>query len=124
MEKVNSNLAPAAVGPYSQAIATKDLLFISGQLPIDKATNQFAGSDITSQTKQSLENIRHILTVAGLDFSRVVKATVLLSDINDFQAMNKVYGEYFKEPYPARVAYEVANLPLNALVEIAVIVEK
>ncbi len=121
---IESSKAPKAIGPYSQAIETNNLIFISGQLPIDVNTGEFAGSDISVQTRQSLENAKHILNEAGSDMSKVVKTTVLLSDINNFAAMNDVYSEYFTSPYPARAAYEVANLPKGALVEIELIAEK
>lgn len=125
MKLIKSNLAPDAIGPYSQAIETNNgLLFVSGQLPISKGTNEFAGNDIVSQTKQSLENVKAILEEANLSFENVVKSTVLLSDINNFSGMNEVYGKYFTTPYPARVAFEVANLPKGALVEIEVVAEK
>lgn len=110
--------APAAVGPYSQAVEANGTLYISGQLPIDPATGAFAGDDIKAQTRQSLTNIRSILEAAGADMSKVVKTTVLLKDIADFGAMNEVYAEFFTAPYPARAAFQVAALPKDALVEI------
>ena len=113
--------APAAIGPYSQAIAAGDTVYVSGQLPIDPATNAFAGDDISAQTRQSLENIRAILAQVGMDLSNVVKTTVLLDSIGDFSAMNEVYAEFFREPYPARAAFEVASLPRSAKIEIEVI---
>ena len=113
--------APAAIGPYSQAVEAAGLVFISGQLPIDPATGAFAGDTIEAQTRQSLENIRSILEKAGLGMDSVVKTTVLLSSIGDFAAMNGVYAEYFKADCPARAAFEVAALPKAALVEIEAI---
>ena len=113
--------APAAIGPYSQAVAANGTVYVSGQLPIDPATGAFAGPDIASQTEQSLKNIQAILAAAGLTMANVVKTTVLLDDIGDFGAMNEVYGAYFAEPYPARAAFEVARLPKGAKVEIEVI---
>ena len=110
--------APAAIGPYSQGIASGDLAFISGQLPIDPATGNFAGEDIESQTRQSLENLKAILEENGMTMADVTKTTVLLADIAEFAAMNQIYGEYFAEPYPARAAFQVAALPKNARVEI------
>ncbi len=110
--------APAAIGPYSQGIASGDLAFISGQLPIDPATGNFAGEDIESQTRQSLENLKAILEENGMTMADVTKTTVLLADIAEFAAMNAIYGEYFAEPYPARAAFQVAALPKNARVEI------
>ena len=116
--------APAAIGPYSQAVQAGNTVYVSGQLPIDPATGAFAGEDITAQTRQSLENIRSILAAAGTDMSAVVKTTVLLADIADFAAMNAVYGEFFTAPYPARAAFQVAALPKNAKVEIECVAVK
>ena len=116
--------APAAIGPYSQAVKTGDLLFISGQLPIDPATGAFAGDEIKAQTRQSLTNMKNILIEAGTDMSAVVKTTVLLANIADFAAMNEVYAEFFTAPYPARAAFQVACLPKNALVEIECVAVK
>ena len=116
---LNSATAPAAIGPYSQAISgTGSITFVSGQLPIDPATGAFAGDTIQVQTKQSLENIKAILEAGGLSLSDVVKTTVLLSDIANFGPMNEVYAQYFTADCPARAAFQVAALPKNALVEI------
>ena len=114
---IASPLAPKAVGPYSQAVETDAALYISGQLPVDGATGKMA-EGIEAQTHQSLKNIGHILREAGYDYSDVVKTTVLLADIADFRAMNAIYAEYFGEPFPARVCYQVAALPMGARVEI------
>lgn len=116
--------APSAIGPYSQAVCTGTMLFVSGQLPIDPFTGDFPSGGIAGQTRQSLENIRAIITEAGFSFSDVVKTTVFLADISDFAAMNEVYATYFTAPYPARAAFEVGNLPKNAKVEIEVIAVK
>ncbi len=116
--------APKAVGPYSQAVQTGNLLFISGQLPIDPATGKFAGETVEEQTKQSLKNMGEILKEAGMNFSNVIKTTVLLADIKDFVAMNSVYAEFFSKDFPARAAFEVANLPLGARVEIEAVASK
>ena len=116
--------APAAIGPYSQGIAAGNTAYISGQLPIDPATGEFAGKDIASQTRQSLTNMKNILAEAGTDMSAVVKTTVLLADIADFAAMNAVYAEYFTENKPARAAFAVKDLPRGALVEIEAIAAK
>ena len=116
--------APAAIGPYSQAIDLGNLVITSGQLPIDPATGLFAGDDITAQTRQSLTNMKNILIEAGTDMSAVVKTTVLLADIADFAAMNAVYAEFFSAPFPARAAFQVACLPKNALVEIECVAVK
>lgn len=113
--------APAAIGPYSQAVFAGDLLFISGQLGLDPATGEFAGSTVEEQTRRAFENIKAILTAASLDFSNVVKTTVLLKSIGDFAAVNTIYGSYFSGDFPARAAYEVANLPKGGLIEIEVI---
>lgn len=113
--------APGAIGPYSQGVKSGNLIFVSGQLPIDVATGAFAGDDITSQTTQSLKNVQAVLEEAGATMDNVIKATVFLKDMNDFAGMNAVYNEFFNEPYPARAAVEVARLPKDALVEIEVI---
>ena len=116
--------APAAIGPYSQAILAGNTLYVSGQLPIDPKTGEFAGQDINSQTRQSLENIGAILKEAGYSYSDVVKVTVLLKNIADFAPMNTVYAEYFKADCPARAAFAVADLPKAALVEIECVAYK
>ena len=115
---VHTEKAPAAIGPYSQAVKAGNTIYVSGQLPIDPATGSFAGEDIAAQTRQSLTNIRNILAQAGADMSHVVKTTVLLQNIGDFATMNEVYAEFFEAPYPARAAFEVAAIPKGALVEI------
>ena len=118
MKKViASPKAPKAVGPYSQAIAHDNTLYISGQLPIDGATGKMA-EGIEAQTRQSLANLGHILNEAGYSYDDVAKTTVLLADIADFGAMNAVYAEYFTGDKPARICYQVAALPMGALVEI------
>ncbi|WQX97846.1 RidA family protein [Helicobacter pylori] len=125
MKKViHSALAPKAIGPYSQAIATNDLVFVSGQLGIDASTGEFKGADIHSQTTQSMENIKAILKEAGLGMDSVVKTTILLKSLDDFAVVNGIYGSYFKEPYPARATFQVAKLPKDALVEIEAIAIK
>lgn len=110
--------APGAIGPYSQAVEMGNLVFVSGQLPIDPATGEFAGEDIASQTRQSLENIRSILAEAGCSMEDVLRTGVFLKDMDQFGAMNQVYGEFFTSQYPARAAVQVARLPKDALVEI------
>lgn len=115
---IHTDSAPAAIGPYSQAIRWGNVVYVSGQIPIDPATGAFAGEDIAAQTRQSLTNIKNILAAEGLDMSHVVKTSVMLKDIADFAAMNGVYAEFFTEPYPARAAYQVAALPKGARVEI------
>ena len=109
--------APKAVGPYSQAVEAGGMLYVSGQLPVDGATGTMA-EGIEAQTHQSLKNLGHILREAGLDYANVVKTTVLLDSIADFAAMNAIYATYFTSEMPARVCYEVAKLPMGALVEI------
>ena len=118
---IHTEQAPAAIGPYSQGIKAGNTVYVSGQIPIDPATGEFAGEDIAAQTRQSLTNIREILKAGGADMSHVVKTTVLLKDIADFAAMNEVYAEFFTEPYPARAAFQAAALPKGALVEIEAI---
>ena len=116
-----TNQAPAAIGPYSQAIRADKFVFVSGQLPIDPATGEFAGADITAQTRQSLTNIKNILESDGLFMKNVVKVTVLLQNIADFAAMNEVYATFFEGDCPARAAFAVAALPKGAQVEIEAI---
>ncbi len=123
-EVIHSTLAPKAIGPYSQAIATNDLVFVSGQLGIDASTGEFKGADIHSQTTQSMENIKAILKEVGLGMDSVVKTTILLKSLDDFAVVNEIYGSYFKEPYPARATFQVAKLPKDALVEIEAIAVK
>lgn len=123
MKPIKTDKAPAAIGPYSQAIEANGFVYASGQLPIDPATGTFP-EGIKAQTRQSLANARAILQQAGLDMNNVVKTTVLLADINDFAAMNEVYAEFFSEPYPARSAFAVKAVPRGALVEIECIAAK
>lgn len=113
--------APAAIGPYSQAVKAGDFLFTSGQLPIVPATGLFAGEDIISQTEQVLTNLEAVLTRAGCLMEDVVKTTVYLSNMDDFKVMNEIYGKHFSSAFPARSAVQVAALPKNALVEIEAI---
>ena len=121
-QTIHTDLAPAAIGPYSQAVRTGDLLFVSGQLPIDPATGAFPEGGIAEQTRQSLANGKAILEAAGSCMDNVVKTTVLLADIADFAAMNAVYAEYFTSK-PARSCVAVKTLPKNVLVEVEVIAE-
>lgn len=116
--QIHSQHAPAAIGPYSQAILAGDTLYVSGQIPIDPATGEFAGEDIGTQTRQSLTNIQAILKQADMTMDNVVKTTVLLTDLRDFGAMNQVYAAFFNAPYPARAAFQVSALPKGAKVEI------
>lgn len=119
-QEIITDNAPKAIGPYSQALKIGEMVVVSGQLPIDPATGNFPSDDIADQTRQSLENIKAILAQIGYDMDRIVKTTVLLSDIADFNEMNKVYAQYFTAPYPARCAFQVAALPKGARVEIEV----
>ena len=123
MNAISTKKAPAAIGPYSQAIRVGNLVYTSGQIPIDPATGAFVEGGIREQTRQSLTNVRAILAEAGLAMSDVVKTTVFMADMNDFAEMNAVYAEFFAEPYPARSAVAVKTLPKGALVEIEVVAE-
>lgn len=123
MKQIDTKKAPAAIGPYSQAIAAGGLIFVSGQLPIDPATGSFPEGGVEAQTRQSLTNIKAILEEAGSGMDKVVKTTVLLADMGDFAAMNGVYSEFFGNPYPARCAFAVKTLPKGALVEIECVAE-
>jgi 2-iminobutanoate/2-iminopropanoate deaminase len=118
---VSSPNAPKAIGPYSPALRSGSLLFVSGQVAIDPSTGQMLDGDIGTQTERVLENIRALLDAGGLSFSSVVRTTVFLADMNDFEAMNNVYGKYFTQPYPARATVQVSRLPRDARVEIDVI---
>ena len=123
MKAIHSDMAPAAIGPYSQAIRTGNVVFISGQLPIDPATGNFAEGGIKELTRQSLNNAKAILAAEGLTMADVVKTTVLMADMADFAEMNEVYAEFFQAPVPARSAFAVKTLPKNARVEIELIAE-
>ncbi len=125
MKKViNTKNAPAAIGPYSQAIETNGMLIISGQVPINPETGKLIEGDISIQTEQVMKNIEAILKEAGYSFENVVKSTCLLADMKDFKAMNDIYGKYYVENAPARAAFAVKELPLGALVEIETIAIK
>lgn len=117
-KQIHTDLAPAAIGPYSQAIEANGMVFASGQVPIDPATGNFVEGGIKEQTRQSLTNAQNILREAGTDLAHVVKTTVFLSDMDNFAAMNEVYAEFFSKPYPARSAVAVKTLPKGALVEV------
>ena len=123
MKVISTKKAPAAIGPYSQAIRIGNLVYTSGQIPIDPATGVFVEGGIKEQTRQSLTNVKVILEEAGLSMSNVVKTTVFMADMGDFADMNSVYAEFFTEPYPARSAVAVKTLPKGSLVEIEVIAE-
>ena len=123
MKAISTQKAPAAIGPYSQAIKVGNLVYTSGQIPIDPATGNFVEGGIKEQTRQSLTNVQAILEEVGLTMGNVVKTTVFMADMNDFADMNTVYAEFFSEPYPARSAVAVKALPKSALVEIEVVAE-
>ena len=124
MKQISTDNAPAAIGPYSQAIEHGGFIFVSGQLPIDPATGSFPEGGVEAQTRQSLSNIKSILEKAGSGMDKVLKTTVMLADMGDFAAMNGVYAEFFGTPYPARCAFAVKTLPKGALVEIECIAAK
>jgi 2-iminobutanoate/2-iminopropanoate deaminase len=117
-QALSSPLAPKPVGPYSAALRAANLLFVSGQVPLDPATGRMVDGDIAAQTRRVLENVRALLEAAGLSFAHVVRTTVFLADMNDFQAMNEVYASFFAEPYPARSTVQAARLPRDARIEI------
>jgi 2-iminobutanoate/2-iminopropanoate deaminase len=123
MQIINTPNAPAPIGPYSQAVKAGNLLFISGQIPIDPATGNVEATDIIGETHQVMHNLRAILTQAGLDFGHVVKTTILLSDMSLFGDVNTVYGKYFSGDFPARETFAVKGLPKNVNVEISMIAE-
>ncbi|GHV64057.1 reactive intermediate/imine deaminase [Bacteroidia bacterium] len=120
-QSISSKNAPAAIGPYSQAIKAGNFVFCSGQLGLDPASGTFVAGGVVEQTEQVFKNIKAVLAEAGLTTANVVKTTVFLADIADFAAMNEVYGKHFSEPFPARSAVAVKTLPKNGLVEIEVI---
>ena len=123
MKAISTQKAPAAIGPYSQAIKVGNLIYTSGQIPIDPTTGVFVEGGIKEQTRQALTNVQTILEEAGLTMGNVVKTTVFMADMNDFADMNTVYAEFFMEPCPARSAVAVKTLPKGALVEIEVVAE-
>ena len=114
----SSDNAPKAIGPYSQAVRVGDLLFLSGQVPLDPATGQLIDGDISAQTRRVMENLGAVLKSGGLSFAHVARTTIFLADMNDFAKVNEVYGSYFAEPFPARATVQVARLPKDARVEI------
>ena len=124
MKTISTTNAPEAIGPYSQAIQVGNLVFTSGQIPIDPSTGNIVDGGIKSQTRQSLQNIKAILESVDIKMKSIVKTTVFLSDMNNFSEMNEVYSEFFTEPYPARSAVAVKTLPKGALVEIETVAEK
>ena len=122
IKRINTEKAPAAIGPYSQGVVANQFLFISGQLPIDPSTGSMAADDVAAQAKQSLQNLSHILEAAGASLEKVVKTTVFIQNMDDFGTINEVYAQFFRgDALPARSAVEVAKLPKGALVEIEAI---
>ncbi len=117
-EIITTENAPGAIGPYSQAVKTENMVFCSGQIPIDPNTGEFVSDNVAEQTHQVLKNLSAVLEAAGTDLNNVVKTTVFLADMNDFTAMNEVYAEYFSENKPARATVQAARLPKDARVEI------
>ncbi len=117
---INTNNAPAPIGPYSQAVAAGDFLFVSGQVAIDPATGGLVMDDIKAETRQVMENIKAILTEAGIGFGHVVKTSIFLKDMQNFAQVNEIYGSYFSNAFPARETVQVAGLPKNVNVEITV----
>ena len=124
MEAIKTNEAPGAIGPYSQATRSGNMVFLSGQVALDPATGEMSQADVTGQAKRVLDNLGAVLKAAGCTFANVVRTTIYLKDMRDFQKVNAVYAEYFKEPFPARATVEVAGLPRGALVEIDAIAVK
>jgi len=120
-QTISSNSAPRAIGPYSQAVRAGQLLFVSGQVPLDPATGQMVAGGIAEQTRRVLDNLGAVLSAGGRSFADVVRTTIFLADMDDFAAVNEIYGQYFSEPYPARATVQVARLPKDARVEIDVI---
>lgn len=121
---INTTNAPAPIGPYNQAVMAGNMLFVSGQIALDAQTGKLTLTDITTETTKVLENIKAILTEAGLDFSHIVKTSIFLKDMGDFAQVNEIYGSYFTDNYPARETVQVAALPKNVNVEISVIAYK
>ena len=120
-QAISSPEAPKAIGPYSQAVRAGQLLFVSGQVPLDPSTGQIVDGDIAAQTRRVFVNLGAVLSAGGRSFADVVRTTVFLADLNDFAAVNEIYGQYFSEPYPARATVQVGRLPKDARVEIDVI---
>jgi 2-iminobutanoate/2-iminopropanoate deaminase len=118
MSPIATNDAPAAIGPYSQAVRAGNMLFLSGQIPLDPATGHLVTGDIREETAQVLRNLRAVLLAAGATFGQVVKTTIYLTSLSDFAAVNEAYASVFREPYPARATVEVSKLPRGARVEI------
>ena len=120
-ESIHTEKAPAAVGPYSQGVKVGDLVFVSGQMPVDSKTGEIVEGDITAKAKKCMENVLAILAEAGMTADNIVKATIFLTDLGDFGQVNEVYASFFKDSYPARSCVEVSSLPKDVTVEIEVI---
>jgi len=123
MKEISTDDAPESIGPFSQGILSGDRIYVSGQGPVDPETGDIVGADIREETERTLENIRAVLEAADADLDNVVKATVFVQDMDDYDAVNEVYGEYMSDPYPARSAVQVADLPVDIGVEIEVVAE-
>lgn len=123
-KQIATDKAPAALGPYSQAILAGDTLYASGQVPIDPATGNLVGDSIEAQAKQVFDNLRQVLAAADMDFANVVKTTVFLTDLANFGTVNEIYAEYFVEPYPARSCVQIAALPKGSLLEVELVAVK
>ncbi|MBO4904113.1 MAG: RidA family protein [Lachnospiraceae bacterium] len=124
MKEISTDRAPAAIGPYSQAVEVQDMIYTSGIIPVIPSTGQVNGSVATTQAKQAFQNLSALLEDAGSSIDKVIKTTVFIKDMNDFAAINEVYAQFFKKPYPARSCVEVARLPKDVLIEIEAIAEK
>ncbi|MEI8027244.1 MAG: RidA family protein [Pseudomonadota bacterium] len=122
-KQIQTELAPLAIGPYSQAIQVGTTLYISGQIPLDPQTGKMVAGGIENETKRALENLKAIVTAAGGTMQNIVKTTILLADMNDFSVVNEIYGTYFQAPFPARATFQVARLPRDARIEIEAIGE-
>ena len=121
---INTNNAPAPIGPYSQAIAAGNFLFVSGQIPVDPSTGELVSENVKAETKQVMKNIEAVLSEAGFDFNHIVKTSIFLTDMQNFAQVNEVYGTYFTDQFPARETVQVSALPKNVNVEISVIAIK
>lgn len=123
-QEIHTESAPAAIGPYSQAVRAGDTVYTAGQVGMDPATGEFAGPDVATQTRQAMANLGAVLEAAGLGFGDVVKTTIFVADLADFATVNEVYGEHFEEPYPARSTVEAGRLPKDARVEIEMVAHR
>lgn len=122
--EIHTERAPAAIGPYSQAVGAGDTVYTAGQVGLDPATGEFAGEDVAAQTRQAMANLEAVLEAAGLDLGDVVKTTIFVADMEDFATVNEIYGEHFAEPYPARSTVEAGRLPKDARVEIEMVAHR